>query len=352
MKRILMFQDYFYKGGIEKVILDIRNNISNDYNVDILTMVNKSDEKIISLLNKDYQKLFKRAFFGLKKLHIFIKNNYTKYDIMHIHCYNSFGLIYAFIASRYFNKIIVHAHNCNIDRDFLYIKHMLNSIIKRIFKRKKYIYIAVSDDCNNFCFSSKRAIIIPNGIDYHKYYYNSKKREKYREKFNIKNNEIVIGNIGRFNEQKNHQFIIKVFNEINKHSNNYKLILIGEGILKNNILNDIKKKKLSSKVIVLDNRNDIPDLINMYDIFLFPSIYEGFGIAVVENEVNGKYVFVSDNVPKSVNISSRFVSLSLKKSELEWANEIMNIKDKELILNKKLDIKYFIDYLEKIYSDV
>ena len=348
--KILMFQDYFYKGGIEKVILDIKEYIGSDYTIDILSMVNKSNERIISLLDKDYQKLFKRSLKGLKKYNNYLKNNKDNYDIIHIHCYNAFGLIYAFIARKYFKNIIIHAHNSDIDRDFLYVKHMVNNIIKIIFRNKKYLYLAVSEECNKFCFNVDNCIIIPNGIDYNKYYFNLNERIKYRKMFNINDKEIVIGHIGRFNEQKNHEFIIEVFNEINRIKDNYKLILIGEGVLRKKIENKIKELKLESKVIVLNNRNDIPKLINMFDIFLFPSIYEGFGLTVVENEVNGKYVFVSDRVPKSVKISNRIKFLSLHIGTSKWANEIINLKENNLKLDNRLDIKEYLNKLEKIYG--
>ena len=347
-----MFQDYFNKGGIEKVILDIKNYIGSDYNIDILSMVNKSSERIISLLDKDYKKLFIRSLKGLKKYKTFLKNNKNNYDIIHIHCYNAFGLIYAFFARKYFKKIILHAHSSDIDRDFLYIKHLINSIIKVLFRSNKYLYIAVSEECNAFCFNVNNCIVLPNGIDYSKYYFDNDERIKYRKKFNIKDKQIVIGHIGRFNEQKNHTFIIEIFNEINKIKNNYKLILIGEGVLKEKIGKKIKELKLDSKVIILNNRNDITKLINMFDIYLFPSIFEGFGITVVENEVNGKYVFISDKITNVVIISNRVEVISLNKNADYWAEIITNIKEKEFKLDNRLDINNYIDKLRKIYEEI
>jgi len=347
--KILMFQDYFNKGGIEKVILDIKEFINNNYNIDILSMVNISNEKIISLLDKDYQKPFMRNLKGLKKYKKFLKNNRDNYDIIHIHCYNAFGLIYAFIAKKYCKKIIVHAHSNNINEDFLFIKHLINNIIKFLFRDKKNLYIAVSEECNKFCFNVDNCIIIPNGIDYNKYYFNFNERSKYRRKFSINDKEIVIGHIGRFDKQKNHGFIIEIFYEISRIKDNYKLILIGEGKLRKIIENKIKELKLESKVIVLNNRNDISKLINMFDIFLFPSIYEGFGLTVVENEVNGRDVFVSDKIPKSVNISNRIKFLSLSKSAREWANEIINLHNKELLLDNRLDMPNYLEDIENIY---
>ena len=349
MKKVLMVLDYFYNGGIEKIILDIKNNIDNKYIVDILSFVNKSNESVISLLDKEYNSFFKRNIIGIRKYNSFLKSNIYNYDIIHIHCYNAFGLIYAFIAKKYFNKIIVHAHNCNVDNDFFYIKHLINNIIKIIFKNKKYIYIAVSEESNIFCFNEKNSIILPNAVDYNKYCYNIKDRNKYRKIFNIKNDDIVIGHIGRFNKQKNHAFIIDVFNEICKISNNYKLILVGEGKLRKRIEKKIEKLKLTKKVLILNNRSDIPKFINMFDIYLFPSLYEGFGITIVENEINGKYLFVSNIVPKGVVISNRLKFISLDENAKYWANKIINLKDIKLLIDGKLNIDNYCKQLSNVY---
>lgn len=343
MKKVLMIQDYFYMGGIEKVIKDIKDNLNILYDIDILSFVNKSNYNIISLLNKDYRNFFVRNILGIFKLKKYLKNN--QYDIIHIHSYNSFGLIYAYISKKYIKKIIIHAHNSNIDKDYLYIKHIINNIIKFIFKSNKYKYVAVSESCNKFCFNNKNCLIIPNGVNYNKYKFKNIERVKYRKLFNIKDSDIVIGHIGRFEIQKNHEFIINLFSKL---KNNYKLILIGSGSLKEKIICQINELKIENRVIILDNRNDISNLINMFDIYIHPSIYEGFGLTVVENEINGKYVLTSTNITKDTKISNRIKYLDLDINI--WVNEIENIKENKFKLDNKLDINNYINKIKDIYE--
>ena len=349
MKKILMFQDYYYVGGIEKIIKYLKDNLNNNYKINILSFVNKTNNKIISLLNKDYRNFFIRNILGIFKLKKYLKNN--QYDIIHIHSYNSFGLIYAYISKKYIKKIIIHAHNSNIDKDYLYIKHFINYIIKLLFYNKSYTYISVSEECSKFCFGNKKSIILPNMIDYSKYLFNNKERDYYRNLFSINKKDIIIGHIGRFEHQKNHDFIIDIFNDIIKINNNYKLILIGEGSLKNKIKHKVKKLNLESNIIFLDYRNDISKLINMFDIYLFPSLYEGFGITVLEAEINSKYVFVSDKISKSLKISNRIKYLSLNKSSLEWSKEIINLRKNKIKLNNNLDIANYIIKIKNIYEE-
>ena len=346
MKKILMFQDYFNNGGIEKVILDVKKHIDKEYKIDVLSLVNRSDKNIISLLDKDYRRFFRRTILGLKKYKKYLKTH--QYDVIHIHCYNAFGLVYAKIANKYCKNIIVHAHGCSTNNDLFRIKRVINNIIRLIYKSDKYTYISVSNETNKFCFNNKKTIILPNGIDYKEYSFDNKIRKEYRNKLNVDDNVIVLGNIGRFSKQKNQSFLIDIFNEINKVKDNYRLLLVGEGVLQNKIKDKVKKMNLEDKVIFLNSRNDIPKLINMFDIYVYPSINEGFGITVIENEVNGKYTFVSDTLPKEVKISNRLEFLSLNDIK-KWSSKIINMKNKTLKLDNKLDIINYINKLKDIY---
>lgn len=347
--KVLMFLDYYNVGGIEKVIMNIKENIDNHYHIDILSMVNKSNDDVISLLDKDYRKLFLRSLFGLSKYKKYLRNN--KYDIIHIHCYNSFGLIYCKIAYKYCDRVILHAHNSDIDKDFLHIKHIINGIIKLLFRSNRYTYIAVSNDANKFCFNRDNCLIIHNGIDYKKYLFNEKDRIKYRKKFNYKEKDIIIGHIGRFESQKNHEFIIDIFNEISKIDNNYKLILVGEGTLLVKIKEKVNKLGINSKIIFFNNRDDIPNFINMFDIFLFPSIYEGFPLSLIENQINGKYVFASDSITKDTKISNRIKYISLDKDAKYWAHQILHREKIDVKIDNKLNINYFVEKIEELYHN-
>lgn len=349
MKKIMMFQDYYYVGGIEKVITDLKENLGNKYIIDIVSFVNKSDNYIVSLLTKKYRNFFIRNILGLSKLKTYLSKN--NYDIIHIHCYNAFGLIYGYISKKYVKKIIIHAHNNGIDKDFFCIKKLINFAIKKLFNDDNYILISVSEDANKFCFDNKKTIILPNCIDYNKYLFNQKERNRYRKLFELSNKDIVIGHIGRFEKQKNHNFIIDVFNEILKINKNYKLILIGDGSLKNKIIKKVNKLHINDNVIFLNYRNDISKLINVFDIYLSPSLYEGFGLTILEQQVNGKYLFVSNNINQFLKISNRIVFLSLKKSSYHWAKEIINKKEVKLKIDYKFNKNNYMEKVNKIYVE-
>jgi len=345
MKKVCIFLDYYGYGGIEKVINDIYYNFNDKYEIDLLSFcsINNSD-KVIHLLNKEYKNFFIRNILGIFKIKRHFKNK--KYDIIHINCYNSFGYIYAFLFKKYCKKIIIHGHNSSIDKDSLNVKRFINFMIKKIFK-SNCITITPSDDVNDFCFENKNNILLPNGIDYKKYYFNNNYRNYYRKMFNIKDNEIVIGMIGRFEKQKNYEFAIEIFKKLTLINNNYKLVLIGTGSLLNKIKEQVRAYDIDKKVLFLSNRSDLNELINMFDIYIQPSLYEGFGLSIVENEINGKYVFVSNNISKSVKISNRIKYLPLDIDL--WINEIINLKENNFKLSNELELNNFLKELDKIY---
>lgn len=349
MKKVLMFIDYYNNGNIERVINMIYDNLKSDYHIDLLSFCNlKSEDKVKSILNENYSSFIKRNIQGLFKLKEYFKNN--NYDIMHIHCYNSFGLVYAFFARKYVKKIIIHAHDSGIDNDCFRIKKLINSIIKLFFKSSKYIYTAPSYPCIKFCFGKCNYRIIPNWIDYEKYKFNMDERLKYRNEFGFKDKEVVVGHIGKFERQKNHSFLIDVFFELRKRRKNYKLVLIGDGSLLEQIKEKVSKLELDQYVIFLPPRDDINKLINMFDIYLFPSLYEGFPLTVLENQVNSKYVFTSKNIDKNIKISNRFKQYYLEDGPKHWAIKIINNNRCKFFIKVHLELNDFVRNIMALYE--
>ena len=348
MKKVLLFLDYYYYGGIEKIINDIKANMKENYDFTILTFVNKAnDGTIVNLLKNDYRSFFKRNILGLPKLKKYLQNN--SFDIIHIHCYNAFGLVYAKIARKYIKKVIIHGHNNQIDNDTLHVKHLINRIIQKALAKDGYIYLSCSKISGEFCFS-RETTVIPNGIDYSIYKPNNEQREKYRKKYNLTENK-VIGSVARFEEQKNHGFMIEIFKEVLKTDNSYRLVLVGEGSLLEKTKEKVQELQLNDKIVFIPYTKDVSNLINMFDIYLAPSIYEGFNITCVENQVNGKIVFASDRINKIVQISNNIKFISLDKTSKYWAKEILNAKIKDIKLDNKLNINKFIERISEIYEE-
>ncbi|MEN8399846.1 glycosyltransferase family 1 protein [Acinetobacter towneri] len=278
----------------------------------------------------------------------------SKPDIVHSHVYTFSGLVLliAFLAN--IKVRISHSHN-----DML-AKESKSSFIKKIYLKlmKKLIDIFATDKIavSEFAaqslygenWKSKNIKIMPCTIDLSKF---DKKYENknLRAELGIPESALVLGHVGSFTEQKNHNFLIDVFFEVYKRNPNALLVLVGDGQLKPQIEEKVKKLGLSSSVLFLGLRKDVPILMmSVFDVFVFPSLWEGLGLVAVEAQSAGLLCIASKNVPKEADVGL-CTYLNLNKSL--WADSILSYHYLNKTLNNdKYDIKNSVILLSTIYS--
>jgi len=341
-KKVLqILAEPFENGGQELFICNIYRNIDKEkVQFDFVAPYTGKNEKLKNEiinnggkfygLNIDFNKnqLFKRIIF-FNKLREILKKE--KYDIVHINSVSLLGLLFGTLTAKKLKikNIIVHSHNDGAD-SFKY--RIIKKISDKILLKYPNYYFACSERAAEWKFpkqiiDEKKYAVIKNGIDVEKFKFDETIRKQYREKFNIED-KIVIGHVGRFEHQKNHEFIIDVFEEIVKLNKNVSLMLIGDGSLKQHIKEKVESKNLSDKVIFLDIRDDVEKILCAMDCFLFPSIFEGLGIAVIEAENSGLPVIASDRLTKEVEITETIRKLSLVMKKKEWAQVLLNQVEK------------------------
>lgn len=224
---------------------------------------------------------------------------------------------------------------------------------KYLVKKYKMKFICLHEKMKNKIdemFNVNNSIVLNNGIDFSKYD-NLTDKKIMREKLNIPSASFVIGHIGRFTKVKNHEFLIDIFNEVFKRNNKSFLLMIGIGEEKDNIKNKLHKLGLDNHYLILSNRDDIPDLLNSMDVFVFPSIYEGLPISLIEAQKIKLPCFISTNVPDATIISNLVTKISLETTSKKWSEIILSYKiPKTIELNdKEWDIKQIVKRLEKLY---
>lgn len=173
------------------------------------------------------------------------------------------------------------------------------------------------------CVECGKAVLLHNAIDTSIYQFDSAEREKVREELGIAE-EFVVGHVGRFNQQKNHEFLIDVFFEIKKVRNDAKLILCGKGEKEQEIRNKVEKLGLRDSVLFLGVRTDIPAILSAMDVFVFPSFYEGMPNTIIEAQATGLPCYVSDKVTKEARVTDLVTYLSIERSPVEWAKVCSN----------------------------
>lgn len=190
-----------------------------------------------------------------------------------------------------------------------------------------------------------QVILLNNAIPLDSFLFNREMRDKTRKKLGIETS-FIIGHVGRFSHQKNHEFLIKTFSEVNKKNKNAKLLLIGTGEKLDEIITLVKSLNLDDNVCFLGVRSDIPDLLMAMDLFVFPSFYEGMPNTIIEAQATGLPCIVSDSITKEVNITNLVEFYSLNEGVFKWTEEIIKYSQnrvertnmKEQFVNKGYDI--------------
>ena len=234
---------------------------------------------------------------------------------------------------------IAHSHSSKNSNSFvgkIYKSYLQKKINK--YSTKRY---ACSDKAGKWLYKRANFEIINNGIDIDKFIFNVNERKSLRKQYNIDASTLVIGHVGRFMEAKNHDYLIDIFNDYNKNVNsNSVLLLIGSGELKEKIILKVNKLSLNKNVIFLEGLTDVYRYYNMMDIFVFPSIYEGLPLTLIEAQVNGLKCLISKNVTKECKITENCEFLDINCSSNIWTNKIIKSENRKIDKTSKEILKY------------
>ena len=258
--------------------------------------------------------------------------NQTEYAAVHFNM--SYANFIPIIIARWLGakKIIVHSHSTAIDdrRSVVrIIKTAIHKIGRNLMSYMADDYLACSSLAAQWMYpvsilQSKHYHMARNAIDVSKYNYNPHVRADVRQRLKISDDTFVIGHVGRFTYQKNHEFLIDIFKQVHDKLNNSLLLLIGEGPEENQMKEKVASLELASCVLFLGRRNDVPQLFQAMDCFVLPSRFEGLGIVGIEAQSSGLQCIFSDVVPREVDVVGKSIFLSLEHSE-QWVSEILKI---------------------------
>ena len=189
-------------------------------------------------------------------------------------------------------------------------------------------YFACSKNAGKWLFgqgvsSSKEITILNNAVNVEDFKFNGKIRTKIRNEIEA-GDKLVLGHIGRFNKQKNHDFLIEVFKALHDKHPNSLLIMVGDGPLKPSIEKKVSLLGLSSSVKFLGIREDIPDIMQGMDLFLFPSLFEGLPVVLVEAQAAGLRCIASDSITSETDVSGRVEFVSLTELPDKWSDKILS----------------------------
>ena len=317
-------------GGVESVVMNYyrhidRTKIQFDFicDNDSTNIPYEEIEKLGGrvILIPPYQKVFKYHK-ALKKV---LKDGNYKIVHSHINTLSVFSLFAAKCAG--VPVRIAHSHSTTNKKEKK--KNLLKQVLKPFSRLFATDYMCCSELAGRWLFGNKEydngnVYLLNNAIDLDKFKYDEKVRKEKRKELDISDDTLVIGHVGRFVEQKNHRFLIDIFNEVHKEEKNSILLLAGQGPLMDEIKEKVKKLGLEDNVRFLGQRNDINELYQAFDVFLLPSLYEGLPVVGIEAQATGLLCVFSDDMTKEIKIlqSTQFLSLNRKASE--WAKIILD----------------------------
>lgn len=361
--KILQIFTVLNKGGAETNLMNYYRNMDrSQFQIDFL--VHRETGFFEEELIKSGSEIFRLPAilpWKLKEYKKAVKNffeEHNDYDIIHGQCSELGVFIYEEAKRRGIPVIIAHAHNNRMDRDK---KLVFRLMWKKRMRKSINAYFTCGKEAAENLFGKKlseKSYQMNNAIEVEDFQFNQEVREKKRKELQAEE-AINLVNIGRFNTQKNQSFLLEVFAELIKRNKKYKLFLIGQGELEPQLREKAKQLQIEQDVEFLGLRNDVPELLQAMDIFLFPSLHEGFSVAFVEAQTTDIKAVISDGVPtESILIPENVTVISLKNSAQQWAEKIAEINNFErknaatFIKEKGYDIKENAQKLEKKYKEL
>ena len=352
-------------GGVEAVVMNYyrhidRNKIQFDFICDCDSTdipydeIKKLGGRVI--LVPPYQQIFKYIK-ELKK--VFQENGY---QIVHSHI-NTLSVFPLYAAKKSGIPVrIAHSHSTTNQREKK--KNLMKQLLRPFSKVYATDYMCCSEHAGRWLFREKtyddgKVFLLNNAIDLDKFKYDEKIRKEKRNELGIEANRLVIGHLGRFVAQKNHTFLIDVFNEIKKKNKNAFLLLAGQGPLQDEIKNKVSELGLNDKVKFLGQVNDAYKLYQAFDIFLLPSLYEGLPVVGVEAQATGLLCELSSDMTKETKVLDTTRFISLERTPEEWAKTILEDYNKfkrhdttEEITKNNFNIKKEASKLEDKYDEL
>ena len=360
MKVLVVNTVPFDKNGITSVIVNYyKSIIKNDITMDFVAINDPSDE-YVTLFEHNHSKLFviknrkRNPINYMLKLNAILKKN--SYDIIHIHGNSTLVTIELLVA--FINHIPVRiAHSHNTTCDFQLINNLLRPLFDKIYTHG----IGCGDAAGKWLFQNNEFVVLNNGIHLDDFKYNEEIRNKKRKELGISDMTFVIGHIGGFVYQKNHKFLIDFVKEYSKEKEDFKVVLLGDGPMMEEIVSYTKELGVQDKILFLGNKSEVYEYYNVFDLFILPSHFEGLPVVLIEAQANGLKCITSNNVTSQADLVNKltFVPLdvniwrnTVESCENNWINRHEeSLCNCELLSQKGFDIKRNAHFLLDFYQE-
>ena len=312
---IVITTAYVPTGGLAGVVMNYYRKIDKgNLQIDIASTNEAPDVLVNDLAHNGshYYCLGKRAHVLTYAIRLY--KICKRYDVVHVNG-NSATTIIEHLAAKLAGVKVRINHNHTSIPDHRTTSDMVSPLFHHLYT----IPVGCSDLAGGWLYGKRPFTILHNAVDVEKYHYDESKRVQLRSGFGIKEDCVVMGHLGKIYKPKNHPYLIRVFNEFQKLVPNSVLFLVGDGVMRQEVESLVDKLELREKVIFAGLRTDVPDMLQVIDCFVFPSIWEGLPLSVFEAMSSGLPCFISDHITKEVMVSPYIHALSIDDTPASWA---------------------------------
>ncbi|WP_027375718.1 glycosyltransferase family 1 protein [Kaistella palustris] len=360
--RILQVVTTMNLGGLENFLMNLYRNIDRS-KIQFDFLVHRDapgtfDDEIRSLGGRIYNvgPINPKTLLSYRiKLRKFFEQH-SEFSIVHSHL-NTLSVFVLFEAKkRGISGRIAHSHASTASRKYGFYRSVLIGLVTKYSSHN----IACSADAGKWLFGDDTFTIIKNSIDCEKFAFNVETRQSLRKNLQISDDTVVFGNVASFSPVKNHSFLLEIFSIYHKTNPNSYLILMGDGILRDEIKLKINELDISENIILLGAIQNTYDYLNVIDMYIFPSLSEGFGLALLEAQCNGIPIIMSDTMPEDINITDLGRRVSLNDHPEKWSEEIFRILDlpsvprisyKDVVIAAGFDVENNVQILSGFYEE-
>lgn len=331
-------------GGTETLIMDIYRKVDRS-KVQFDFLVNSDKDEFY---NKEILSLGGRIFF-IEKYKITNWHKYTtklkefffehaEYKVVHCHL-GSVSSVFCGIAKKFNKFVICHSHNTYGNLNIRKIIYRINVFPVRYIADAFFAcsYLAGEERFGSYVMRSRKGKVLKNGIDVEKYSPKDDEVDCLKKELCIASDDTVYIHIGRFTEAKNHRFLIDVFSGVYKKNNNSKLLLLGDGALRDEISQRVSELGLDHVIIFVGNVKNVETYLNLADAMIFPSLWEGLGIVLIEAQATGLPCFVSNSIQPEAIINDNVKVLNLEDGADKWIKTILANNYERLSAEKSRD---------------
>ena len=341
-------------GGVFNVVFNWHKHIDTakiqfDYLYFIKESSTSREQEITKLGGKCYFLSYKNPFKFILHLIKFFKGN--RYIILHSHIVQLPLIIFPIAKFFGVKNIIQHAHSSKWSNKK--INSWRNRLLFKLARPWMQYKIACSQQAGENYFGGDFSIV-NNAVDTQQFVYRPHMRAAKRKELGIED-RFVIGHVGRFGLEKNHVFLVNIFNEVLKKDSDACLLLAGNGPLEAQVKRQVTELNLQDNVLFLGARTDIPDLLQAMDVFCLPSLFEGFPVVGVEAQAAGMPFVFADTITPQIALLPSSCRLSLQQPAEFWADKILSFKGvprldgQAILLAKQFDIRQTTKEMEMLY---